>query len=136
VRARGAVNLFTIVLLLALAALAYAGWLYVPLFMDNLDMREAASATFNRLAHDNDDVGVRAYFLTRANAIGTHWERKDGALVEVKGLGLTEADVVLERDPVERSGHVQADYERSVRLWPLERFQSFDFHVEKAGKFP
>lgn len=135
-RARGAVSLFTILLLLGLAVVGYAGWLYIPLFLDNLDMREASSAAFNRLANDPDLERVRGFFLGRANSIGTHWDVKDGARVEVKGLGLTESDVVIDRDALEHTGHVQVDYTREVKLWPFERYTTFDFHVDKAGKLP
>lgn len=135
-RARGAVSLFTIILLLGLAVVGYAGWIYIPLFMDNLDMREASSAAFNRMATDPEMDRIRAYFLARANNIGNHWETKDGSRVEVKGLGLTDADVVIERDSFEHTARMQVDYQREVKLWPLEKYITFDFHVDKAGKLP
>ena len=135
-KARGAVSLFTMVLLLGLAGVGYAGWLYIPLFLDNLDMREASSAAFNRLAHDPATERVRSYFLSRANSIGTHWEEEDGTRVEKPGLGLTDADVTMERDALEHTARVEVDYRREARLWPLARFVTFDFHVEKVGKLP
>ena len=135
-RARGAVNVVTLILVLGLAAVGYAGWVYIPIWLDSLDMREATAATWNRMAADPDDGRCRAYLIARVNTIGTHWETSGETRVEKRGLGLTEADLVLERDPMEHSGRVQVDYQREVRLWPTDRFQAFDFHAEKAGKFP
>jgi hypothetical protein len=31
---------------------------------------------------------------------------------------------------------MQVDYQREVKLWPLEKYITFDFHVDKAGKLP
>ncbi len=135
-RARGAVNLIGVLLLLGLVAVGYAAWLLLPIWLDSLDMREAATATFNRMSNDPDDDRMRVYLLSRTKGIGTHWETEGGTRVEKKGLGLTDADIVIERDGYERSARLQVDYQREVKLWPTERFVTFDFHVEKAGKLP
>jgi hypothetical protein len=133
-KARGAVSLFTLVLLLGLAAGGYLAWMFVPVYLDNLDVREASTAAFNRMVADPDNDRVRGYLIDRSKRIGTHWESEGGTRVEKPGLGLTNADVVLERDTGEHTGRVQVDYQREVKLWPSERFVSVDFHVEKAGK--
>ncbi len=135
-RARGAVNLIGVLLLLGLVAAGYAAWLLIPIWLDSLDVREAATATFNRLANDPDDERLRIYLLSRTKAIGTHWVTEEGTKVEAKGLALTDADISIERDASEHSGRLQFDYQREVKLWPTERFATLDFHVEKAGKLP
>jgi hypothetical protein len=135
-RPRGAINLIGVFLLLGLAVVGYAGWLFIPIFFDNLDMREATTSTFNRMASDSDNDRLRTYLLSRSNSIGTHWETEGGTSVEKKGLGLTDADIVIERDAFEHTAHLQVDYQRAVKLWPTERFKTFEFHVEKAGKLP
>lgn len=133
-QARGAVSLFSLVLLLGLAAGGYCVWLFAPVYLDNLDVREASTASFNRMAVDGDNERVRTYLLSRTKRIGTHWEAEGGTHVEKPGLDLTDSDVIVERDPTEHTGRVQVDYQREVKLWPTERFVSVDFHVEKAGK--
>jgi hypothetical protein len=133
-QARGAVNFVTLVLLLGLAAGGYCAWLFVPIYLDNLDMREASTAAFNRMGADPDNDRVRVYLLSRTQKIGTHWESEGGTRVEKPGLDLTDSDLILERDTYEHTGRVQIDYQRQVRLWPTERFFTVDFHVEKAGK--
>jgi hypothetical protein len=135
-KARGAVSLTSIVLLLVLAGAGYVAWTFVPMELDNLDVREACSSAFNRLANDPDTDRVRNYLLDRTKRIGTHWEGEGGTRIEKPGLGLTEADIVIQRDASEHSARVQLDYQREAKLWPTDRFASVDFHVEKAGKLP
>jgi len=136
-RARGAVSLVSLFLLLVLVAVGYAGWLYLPLYFDNLTMREAMTAAFNRMASDPDDERIRTYLIGRANAVGTHWERQNGVRVEKPGLGLTGADFIIERESFTgHTGRLQLDYQREFRLWPTDTFQTLDFHLEKAGTLP
>ena len=136
-RARGAVSLVTLFLLLVLLAAGYAGYLLIPLYLDNLDMREAMTAAFNRMASDPDDGRIRIYLVGRANTIGTHWERQGGVRVEKPGLGLGAEDFIIERESFTgHSGRVQVDYQREFRLWPSDTFKTLDFHVEKAGALP
>jgi len=131
---RGAVSVVSLVLLLGLAAAAYAGWVYIPAYLDNLDVREASTAAFNRMAVDPENDRIRLYLMDRIKRIGTHWDSEGGTYEEKPGLGLTDADVLIDRDTAEHSGRIQVDYQRQVKLWPSERFYFIDFHVEKAGK--
>ena len=135
--ARGAVSLVTLFLLLVLAVAGYAAFLLIPPYLDNLDMREAVVASFNRMGADPDNGRIKLYLMSRANVIGTHWETPDGVPVEKRGLGLTDADIVIERDSASATeGRVQVDYQRDIRLWPTDTFKTLDFHVEKAGTLP
>jgi hypothetical protein len=131
---RGAVSVINLLLLLGLVAAGYLAWTFVPVWLDSLDVREASSAAFNRMAVDPDLDRIRSYFLDRTKRIGTHWESEGATRVEKPGLGLTPADILIERDAAEHTGHIQLDYQREVRLWPTDRFVSVDFHVDKAGK--
>ena len=133
-QARGAVSVLNLLLLLGLVAAGYLAWTFVPVWLDSLDVREASSAAFNRMAVDPDLDRIRSYFLDRTKRIGTHWESEGATRVEKPGLGLTPADILIERDAAEHTGHIQLDYQREVRLWPTDRFVSVDFHVDKAGK--
>ncbi|HMK73631.1 MAG TPA: hypothetical protein VK454_09840 [Myxococcaceae bacterium] len=135
-RPRGAVNLVTLVLVLGVAAVAYLGWIFIPPWMDNLDMREATTAAFNRMAVDPDDSRIRIFLLAKAKTTGSHWENRGGSRVEVRGLGLSESDIVIERDAESRSGRVSIDYQREIQLRPTDYFQTLDFHAEKAGPLP
>jgi hypothetical protein len=99
-------------------------------------MREASTAALNRLGSNADVEGVRVFFLERSKRIGTHWVTEGDKRVEKSGLGLTPEDIAIEHDPFEHTAHIQVDYQREVKLWPTERFATFDFHVEKAGRLP
>jgi hypothetical protein len=131
---RGAVSVVSLVLLLGLVAAAYAGWLYIPAYLDNFDVREASSAAFNRMATDSENERIRFFLLDRMKRIGTHWENEGGTYEEKPGLGITDEDVHIDRDAAEHTARIQVDYQRQVKLWPSERLFSIDFHVEKAGK--
>jgi hypothetical protein len=133
-KTRGAVSVVSLVLLLGVAAGVYAAWIFVPPYFDNLDVREATSAAFIHMAVDQENDRIRIYLLDRLKRIGTHWESEGDTLVEKRGLGLTDSDILIERDPTEHTGRVQVDYQRQVKLWPSERFFSIEFHVEKAGR--
>jgi hypothetical protein len=133
-KTRGAVSLISLVLLLGLAAGGYALWVFVPPYLDNLDVREACTASFNRMAADPENDRVRLYLMDRLKRIGTHWDNEGGTWQEKPGLGLGDSDVLIDRDAAEHTGRIQVDYQRGVKLWPSERFFSMDFHVEKAGK--
>jgi hypothetical protein len=133
---RGAVNLVSLVLLLGLAAVVYLGWIFVPPWLDHLDMREATTAAFNRMATDLDDERIRSFLLAKAKTTGSHWESRGGAWVEAPGLGLSESNISLERESGSRTARVAVDYQRRVRFVPTDCFQTLDFHAEKAGTLP
>ena len=129
-------NLVSLFLLLGVAAVVYLGWIFVPPWLDSLDVREATSAAFNRMGSDPEDGRVRTFLLGRLNSIGTHWEMQQGVKTEVPGLGLREDDIRLERDRDNRTARVSIDYQRELRLKPTDKFYTLDYHAEKAGKLP
>ena len=120
-------------LLLLLLGGGYAAYLFIPLWLDDLDMREAVAAAFGQTSTDSDDNHIRALILEKARRVGTHWEEQDGKQVEVPGLGVEPGDVVIERKGGGGEVRVRVDYTRTVRLRPLQRFYSVAFHPEKAG---
>ena len=132
-RPRGAVNLVNLTLLLLVGGAAYAGWLFVPLWLDDLDVREAVSAGFGQLPVETSDQRIRELVLQRLQSVGTHWEERDGQQVEVPGLGFTAQDIQVERDPQAGTGRVAIDYTRSARLKPFDRFYPVHFLAERSG---
>jgi hypothetical protein len=127
------VNLVNTTLLLLLLGGGYAGYLFIPLWLDDLDVREAVAAAFGQMSTNNDDNAIRGVVLSRAKTVGTHWEEKDGKRVEVPGLGLESSDVVVERKTDSSEGRIRVEYTRVVRLRPLERYYSVPFQDEKSG---
>jgi hypothetical protein len=127
------VNLVNLTLLLLLLGGGYAAYLFIPLWLDDLDMREAVAAAFGQLSTDSDDTRIRAVVLSRARSVGTHWEEQDGKQVELPGLGVEPSDVVIERKAEGGEARVRVDYTRTVRLRPFHRFYSVAFHTERSG---
>jgi hypothetical protein len=130
------VNLVNTTLFLAVAAVAYLGWLYIPLWLDDLDVREQVSIGFSQLSSGGpslDTSRVQEAVATQLSRVGTHWEVKDGAQVEVPGLGVEPGDVVVERAPDGKRGRVSLDYDRTVRLKPLDQTWTVRFHTEQEG---
>lgn len=119
-------------LLLLLLGGGYAAYLFIPLWLDDLDMREAVAAAFAQ-ASTNSDNDIRSVVLQRARSVGTHWEEQDGKQVELPGLGVEPGDVLIERKGEGGEVRVRVDYTRTVRLRPLQRFYSVAFHTEKSG---
>jgi len=130
------VNLVNTTLFLAVAAVAYLAWLYIPLWLDDLDVREAVSIGFAQLASGGpamDTARVQDAVASQLSRVGKHWEEKDGAPVEVPGLGVEPGDVVVERAPDGKRGRVSVEYPRTVRLKPLDQSWTVHFHTEQEG---
>jgi hypothetical protein len=130
------VNVVNLTLTVALVSGAYLGWMYIPLWLDDLDVREALAAGVGQLTNDNsgkDGPAVQAMVSSRLANVGTHWEERDGAQVELPGLGIDPDDVQVERSKDGRSGRLTVDYARTVRLKPLSQYWTVRFHTSREG---
>ena len=132
-RPRGAVNLVNLTLTVAFVSAVYGAWIYIPLWLDDLDVREAVSAGWGQLNIEPSDQRIRDAVLSRLRNVGSHWEDQDGKQVEVPGLGLTAKDIDIDRDPQANTGRVAIDYTRSVKLKPFDRFYPVHFLAERSG---
>jgi hypothetical protein len=135
---RGSIN--PIAVLMLLAAIAGGWWLftYLPVYWDNLTVREAASAcAVNYLA--GGEEGVKTRLLTRLNettmdgTVGWHFETDDDGLeVRKPGLGVTEDQVTISFDERKRTLTVHVEYDRVVELKPSIQRKIVHFSVEKT----
>ena len=125
-------NLVSLALLLLVGGAAYAGWLFVPLWLDDLDVREALAVGFGQLPVEPDQR-VRELVMAKLRSVGSHWEEQNGKQVEVPGLGIGLEDIQVERDPRANTGRVAIDYTRMVKLKPLDRFWPVHFLAERSG---
>jgi hypothetical protein len=126
------VNLVKLTLLLLVAGGAYAGWIFVPLWLDDLDVREAVAVGFGQLPVEGDQR-IRELVMAKLRNVGSHWEDQDGKHVEVPGLGIAMDDIQVERNPQASTGRVAIDYTRMVKLKPLDRFWPVHFLAERSG---
>jgi hypothetical protein len=128
------VNLVSLTLLVAAVSGGYLAWIWIPLWLDDLDVREALAAGVGQLGAENsslDAAGIQAMVANRLTTVGTHWEERDGQQVEVPGLLVDPDDVHIEREG--RKGRLSVDYTRTVKLKPLERYWTLRFHTVREG---
>ena len=129
-------NLVNLTLLVAVVAGAYLAWLYIPLWLDDLDVREALAAGVGQLTSENlgmTEAAIQKTVATRLANVGYHWEEQDGRQVQVPGLGLEADDVQIERAPDGKSGRLTVDYARTVKLKPLEQYWTLRFHTSREA---
>jgi hypothetical protein len=130
------VNLVNLTLTVTVVSGAYLGWLYIPLWLDDLDVREALAAGVGQLTSENlgmTEAAIQQNVAARLARVGYHWEEQDGKQVQVPGIGLEPDDVQIERAADGRSGRLTVDYGRSVKLKPLERYWTVKFHTTREA---
>jgi hypothetical protein len=134
VRDSGKVSLGTLVLLLLLGGAVYVAALYVPLWVDSLDVREAVAAAHNLSGHNLNDAVLRNEIRKRTSEMGTHEETDTwGNTRTVPGLGLDDEQILIERDEVTGSVRIEVEWERVVTLKPTRREHTFHFRAVKEG---
>ena len=134
VRESGKVSLGTLVLLLLLGGAVYVASLWVPLWVDSLDVKEAVEVAHNLAGHGTDDAVLRNEIRARTSRMGSHVEPDGwGGLRTVPGLGLTDEQIEIERNPVTGSVRIAVSWDRPMLLKPTRRVQLAHFHVVKEG---
>lgn len=119
----------------AIAAI-YCAVIFLPVWADNFDVKEAVAAAFNTSGR-NDDEKMRELIKARTAQTATHTETDEfGYTVEKPGLGLTDEDILIERDTVQNKIKVQVNYERKVKLKPLKKIVRWKFKVKREGPIP
>lgn len=135
-RPRGAVNLVSLTLTVAFVSAVYLAWIYIPLWLDDLDVREALAAGAGQLTSESlglTEAAVQKKVSIGLNQVGYHWEEQDGRQVQVPGLGLEPDDVQIERSANANSARLTVDYARTVKLKPLERYWTLRFHTSREA---
>lgn len=129
----GKISFGGLVLLTLVAGGIYLGVMLVPLYVDNLDVKEAVAAAFNRSPTSDDDSLVRL-IIERTSQMGTHWETdKFDQDILVPGLGLTADNITIERSTVSPEVRIEVDYTRRVQFKPTNHVRVMRFHVVKEG---
>ena len=129
-------NLVNLTLLVAVVAGAYLAWVYIPLWLDDLDVREALAAGVGQLTSESlgmTEAAIQKTVANRLARVGYHWEEQDGRQVQVPGLGIEADDVQIERGADGKSGRLSVDYARTVKLKPLEQYWTLRFHTSREA---
>ncbi len=121
-------------LLLLIGGGIYLGVMLVPVYIDNLTVKEAVTVAHNRVAQGADDGTIRNVIMERTSRLGYHWERdRFDQNIRVPGLGLQPEQITIERSFVTPSIKIQVDYERRVRFAPSKYVRTIRFRVVREG---
>jgi hypothetical protein len=130
----GRVSLGSLVFLTLIAGVIYAAVMFVPYYVDNLDVKEAVTMAHNRAGRVKDDDALRHLIRERTSQMGTHWERDEFDRDVLKpGLGLKNEQILIDRSSVDESVRIQVDYVRQVQLKPTKRYHTLRFSVVRDG---
>lgn len=129
----GKVNLVSLLFIAAIAGAIYSVIMFSPAVVDNLDVQEEMAKMINQADRLSDDQ-IRTILVARLNQIGTHYEEQgDGTWAEVKGLGVTNDNLTVDRDTVSGVLTLRVDYIRQIKLKPSEAWTSLTFGPQKEG---
>lgn len=133
-RRNGESNPVTWIVVLALIGAGFYGYHVGPVYMDNLEVKEAAAEAFNVYWTDGETV-ARRKLIIRLNekGFGTHLEVDENGVESWKpGLGIDPERVTF----TDSAGtlRINVSYERVVIFTPLKKRKTFQVSAEKVGK--
>lgn len=134
-RRNGESNPVTWIVVLALIGAGFYGYHVGPVYMDNLEVKEAAAEAFN-LYWTNGEKNARDRLVIRLNekGIGTHLEVDENGVESWKpGLGIDPERVTFVDSP-DGTLRVTVNYDRVVIFSPLKKRKIFNVTAEKVGK--
>jgi len=130
-------NLGTIAGVAVLAGALYVAAKIVPLYVDNMDVKEAVDAAFNLAGRNSNDSILRAEIRDRTSRMGTHVETDQwGVDHVVPGLGLTDEQITIERSPITENVRIEVLYQREVELSLFNRVHVVELRAFKEGVPP
>lgn len=136
VRRNGESNPVTYIVVLALLAAGFYIFHVAPVYMGNLEAKEAVGEAFNKYFIDGEAV-ARSWLLVRLNQKNNdtrHLEVDEEGVEEWKpGFGVKEEDLTIEFDDATRTLTVRVEYDRVVEFAPLKKRKTFHLIAEKIG---
>jgi hypothetical protein len=127
-------KLGTLAVLAAIAGAIYVAAKVVPIYVDNLDVKEAVEAAFNLAGRNNNDGILRGEIRERTSRMGSHVETdKWGNEQVVPGLGLTDDQIVIERSRITDNVRIEVTYQREVDLSLFNYVHVVELSAVKEG---
>lgn len=127
-------KLGTLAVLAAIASAIYVAAKVVPLYVDNLDVKEAVEAAFNLAGRNNNDGLLRAEIRDRTSRMGSHVETDSwGNERVVPGLGLTDEQILIERSRITDNVRIEVTYQREVELSLFNYVHVLEMRAVKEG---
>lgn len=136
---RGAVNPVSVIIILALIGLGWWLYTFLPVYWDNLSVREAAGAAAIDWLRGEESVKAtvmrRLNMATPEGVVGWHFATdEEGNETKVPGLGVAEEDITVNWDEASRTVTIRISYDRVVEMKPLDKRRTVHFEVEKKTK--
>ena len=137
-RKNGESNPVTILLVIAIVAGGFYTFHVAPLYMDNLEVKEAVTEAFNNYFNVGGEKKARDTFLLRMNDSHSKFrhleiDEETGAEVEKPGFGFTDDDISFDESD-DKVLRVRVAYKRTVTFKPLKYKKTFSLVAEKKGK--
>jgi hypothetical protein len=130
---RGSVNPLSVLAISAIAVAIYCLVIFAPVYLEHLDVVDVVASAFNQVGQRRDET-IQEELKGRLLGIGTHRAlNDDNELVEVRGLGVADEDLIYEINAAEKTAHIELRYVREVRLKPTSRWTKIRFTAKKAG---
>lgn len=137
VRNNGESNPATYVLLVLLALVGYYAYFVVPVYLDNLEVKEAVSEAHNGWFTEGGRAQSRDRLLVRLNQRNpdvTHFEVDEaGVETEKPGFGITQEQVSFDYDESSKRLTIRVEYDRIVTFVPFKKRKTYHFVVERTG---
>lgn len=139
---RGKVNPVSVLVLLGIAGGIYWAVMYVPLYLDNLDVREAVDTAISRF-HTTGPAAAETWLhqrltqRTTLGVIGSHPELDDDGVEQiVPGLDVDPDNITFDWDERNSELTVRVEYDRVIRLKPTQERRTVHFVVQhsKVGR--
>jgi hypothetical protein len=136
VRNNGETNPVTYLVVVALAAAGFYVFHVAPVYMGNLEVKEATAEALNVYALNGEEA-ARAGLLSRLNIKNqdtTHYEVDDEGVESIKpGFGITDEQVTMNLDESTKKLIIRVEYDRIVEFKPLKKRKTFHLVAEKIG---
>jgi hypothetical protein len=133
---RGAISWVTLVLVVAVAAGAYLGWVWAPLYFQLYTVKQVVRDYMNQAIKDRDDEGLRRNMILKIRSLD-EVEAVDvaGRTVRVPAVDVDERRIVWERRDQDQPPtlRIAFAYERRVVYPLLDRTDFKVFEVDLTG---
>jgi hypothetical protein len=129
-------NPVTYLFLLALAGVAFWGYHVGPLYLDNLEAKDAAGEAWSTYLLKGEDYALNQMLvrLNNKNPGTSHYEVDDEGVESVKpGFGVTKDNITFDMNEETKTLSVRLEYDRIVEFKPLKKRKIYHLVAEKKG---
>ena len=128
---RGEVNIVTFIVLGAILFAVWWLWLWSPLALDQIDVKQAVAEAVNTAANNGLETARFRLVQKLNHDIGWHYEIDEVTNQEVKrpGLGIEPKEIVLVKNEESKDWECSVSYVRTIRLVPFNMRRNFQYQA-------